>query len=514
MNILSIIENQWALTCVIVAITIGYALYQFKYIVKLKSLKGEIYNFNKILNGLKNDIEEDSEDEVKDKYFQELDINNNWKYLKENIQDHVKVLKIKKEENIDGEIYFNEGNILDRNFNIQSLNQVGPTLVGIGILGTFIGLALALTEIGGGEEAILESINKILPNMSLAFITSIAGMSCSLIFTGTFKRWQGYILKEINELNYNMLILFPTKGDLETTLFNIQLSLEELSSGLSKNLGTEISKTIESNTKNIFGKFGVGFEKAVGNLGNDIAKQLHGVFNEGFIEQFERVRETIEESAIALKTNTEAFKEILEKYPILAEDLNKINKKSVKIFETANKSMEAFEKYMNKSDQFLLASENMLEVQKNMATFTDRIENTYKSNLELYENSTKKVQENLNSTNDILAKNNDMILKNITEIFNNTEINIAKNLNNFKESIVDYTEKTSEVENQLLDMIGKFSEKEILNQNNYEQQYNNLKNLQNNFVNSVQNSLTIYDAQVTKIAEEMVNVIENVKKMS
>lgn len=80
--------------------------------------------------------------------------------------------------------YFNEKNLLASNTNLKMINSVPTTLVGLGILGTFIGLTYGISNFNtGSTEEIKGSIETLLSGMGTAFISSIYGMLLSIIFT-------------------------------------------------------------------------------------------------------------------------------------------------------------------------------------------------------------------------------------------------------------------------------------------------------------------------------------------
>ena len=67
--------------------------------------------------------------------------------------------------------------------NLKVLNTLPNILTSIGILGTFIGLTIALSQFDSdSSEQIRRSINSLLGGMSSAFWTSVAGMFCSAVF--------------------------------------------------------------------------------------------------------------------------------------------------------------------------------------------------------------------------------------------------------------------------------------------------------------------------------------------
>jgi hypothetical protein len=99
------------------------------------------------------------------------------------------------------EDYFNEQNILMATLNLRAINNVSNTLIGLGILGTFVGLTYGIADSNfETTEAIKNSINNLLSGMGTAFVSSIWGMGLSLIFTNIFKLWQSNITRKIQDL--------------------------------------------------------------------------------------------------------------------------------------------------------------------------------------------------------------------------------------------------------------------------------------------------------------------------
>ena len=90
--------------------------------------------------------------------------------------------KMKTDEEAD--IYFNLGSILSEiRINHRLLNAGSGLLVGLGLLGTFLGLTIGVMDFDSGStEAIQSSINELLNGMGTAFATSIVGMACSLLY--------------------------------------------------------------------------------------------------------------------------------------------------------------------------------------------------------------------------------------------------------------------------------------------------------------------------------------------
>lgn len=90
--------------------------------------------------------------------------------------------KLKTDE--EAELYFDLDSILSEiRINRRLLNAGSGLLVGLGLLGTFLGLTIGVMDFDSGStEAIQSSINELLNGMGTAFATSLVGMACSLLY--------------------------------------------------------------------------------------------------------------------------------------------------------------------------------------------------------------------------------------------------------------------------------------------------------------------------------------------
>lgn len=91
---------------------------------------------------------------------------------------------------ISAESYFSFEKIITSKSNYRAWLYIPNLLVGLGILGTFIGLTLGIAEFDSNSiETIKESIEKLLSGIGTAFLTSVWGMSCSILFS-LFEKYQ------------------------------------------------------------------------------------------------------------------------------------------------------------------------------------------------------------------------------------------------------------------------------------------------------------------------------------
>lgn len=76
-------------------------------------------------------------------------------------------------------------NILQRKPDLSHYRPMCATITSIGVLGTFMGIAIGLfgIDMGAGGDELMQSIQQLLSGMSVAFITSVLGIFCSLLLS-------------------------------------------------------------------------------------------------------------------------------------------------------------------------------------------------------------------------------------------------------------------------------------------------------------------------------------------
>lgn len=104
--------------------------------------------------------------------------------------------------NIPSSEYFSEDNTCKSvKLNLRLLDTATGTLVGLGLLGTFLGLTLGIKDFDSSDASkIQESIQVLLSGMATAFLTSLAGMTLSIIFTFIDKSCRNRLSKGLYNL--------------------------------------------------------------------------------------------------------------------------------------------------------------------------------------------------------------------------------------------------------------------------------------------------------------------------
>lgn len=502
-----------------------------KFLEKIKEIKVE-------LEDLENMFPEEKLKEEKEKYFNELlkspqELVEGYKYIHETGIRYFKALKRKNYKGVNSSSFFNEEDILLAHFNINKIAQRASTYVGSGLLGTFIGITIGLFKLGNAETttAQISLIDRILPSMSIAFITSIIGMFCSLIYSYFEKARLGEASLNISAIDNKLSSIFPSEKSVIEYLENMEVTLANLNQGLSKNLGASVAKSIGDNTRTLFS----GFNKEVNNLGNEISSKLGVIFNEifnkEFINEFKNIQEGLGEINSSFSTTNRAINKILREIPKYSENFEKLNTSSLEIYKTSEKALKNY-------DSFLLEVRNVEEVMKGINSFKEDVLKTveyYNGHVvqsyeqirklstevyEKYENISQAMQNivvaGMKETNSLVEINKEAIQKNISNL-KNTNLEIEGNLskmnkevisaqNVLKENIVSIGESLKKDLGYVQQVIGNSA---TLMKENYDKMDKNQEQL----ISSTRKALVDYDNTISKLNKEMIEIISNIKDM-
>ena len=93
--------------------------------------------------------------------------------------------------------------------NLRLLDTAAGTLVGLGLLGTFLGLTLGIKDFDSSStQNIQKSIQLLLSGMGTAFITSLVGMLLSMIYSFCDKYWRNRLSKHLHVLTKKLDSLY------------------------------------------------------------------------------------------------------------------------------------------------------------------------------------------------------------------------------------------------------------------------------------------------------------------
>ena len=208
-----------------------------------------------------------------------------------------------KKSNIPASEYINDYSVCKYNkLNLRMLDTAAGTLVGLGLLGTFLGLTLGIKGFDSSNtERINESIQGLLAGMGTAFLTSLLGMNFSILFTAADKALRHRLYKDVKELTDKLdseyyiddLVLAninqqnivnqlykALKNDLQQQALEIANKLTYTNAeGQNVTIGNAIREILTENTKQ---------SKALMSFSTDLAMELNQGFDETLSRQMQQ----------------------------------------------------------------------------------------------------------------------------------------------------------------------------------------------------------------------------------
>lgn len=161
----------------------------------------------------------------------------------------------------DIEEYINEDSVIDKPGHSQLAELIPSLLTSLGILGTFIGLMEGLTSVNFSDaQGTMDSIPLLLTGMRFAFATSVAGITCSLLFNMFYRMSVGRAcraLDSFDEAFYELAMPRPLspevqlicqKQDEEERLARI---VEAVGNRVASSLEMAVSRAMEPLTKSL-----------------------------------------------------------------------------------------------------------------------------------------------------------------------------------------------------------------------------------------------------------------------
>ena len=257
----------------------------------------------------------------------------------------------KKHSTLESSDFFNNITLLEDKINYKFWINLPQLFPGIGILGTFMGLAFGLSSINtsGHTSEILSSIQPLLANISVAFITSIIGIFFSLITTVILNIYFGRIEELILRVAEKAKHVYPLYNktfqgnELLEEIKEIKKTTNGLATDLSNQLGEHISSQVgekidvlitESNIvmKDLVNKIGGKVERLTETIsedfGNSLDTAMDKIFTEGLLDNFKQMGEDISKTSVANLENLNSFKEAMH---IILSDLDEVKNNYKKI---------------------------------------------------------------------------------------------------------------------------------------------------------------------------------------
>ena len=147
----------------------------------------------------------------------------------------------------DIEDYINEDSVIDKPGHSQLAELIPSLLTSLGILGTIIGLMEGLTSVNFSDaQGTMDSIPLLLTGMRFAFATSVAGITCSLLFNMFYRMSVGRAcraLDSFDEAFYELAMPRPLSPEVQ--LICQKQDEEERLARIAEAVGNRVSSSLE-----------------------------------------------------------------------------------------------------------------------------------------------------------------------------------------------------------------------------------------------------------------------------
>ena len=252
------------------------------------------------------------------------------------------------------------------------LAAVPGFLTAIGVVGTFTGLFLGLSGLNPEE---VSSIVRLIQGASIAFKTSVWGVSLSFIFNLIEKCVEQHVRYNITTLQDNIDALFPRLSP-EQTLVHVHEATRQAAitlDGLSERIGNKMQETVNQVAQNVQTAVVEGIQRvlqpaleSLAQTSNDLAdRQARGgaealenlihQFSDGLRGQGEQQREMMETTTAEMKTVIGQWGSSMTSFMADLETLNQ------RMDTRESARTESFDGYVQKSQTVLQQSQKLYE---------------------------------------------------------------------------------------------------------------------------------------------------------
>lgn len=406
--------------------------------------------------------------------------------------------------------FFNEDTIILPNYSAATYTASPNYLTGFGILGTFLGLAggiyLASAGLSGGFDAdntekLRTALNQLLSGAGLAFMTSIVGLACSLIFAFREK----YIVRDlqkhlgdfVNALDERVHLI--TAEDISRQQLALQEEQRDLMQSFVDDVGHNISEAINGMFSNgmqplmekmvselcsLRSDRATESQEVISNLTKELADKIHSAagkemdaFSSAFAEMhstlvplLEEYKESQGRGLEASKALNETLQQLVTVHSSLHSCIQRIES-STSVFEEATTQTQraiqaatehtasAIEEFKSchsviaeeRSQQELRFEQQMLTIQEHSATFL----NAWKESLVALDAQKKHMEDSLDKHTSSTHEHYEMVknqqyaleqlwkryaerFENIDTALQNTFITLTEGLGAYSKSTKDY----------------------------------------------------------------------------
>lgn len=383
-----------------------------------------------------------------------------------------------KKSNIPASEFIYDNSVCKCNkLNLRMLDTASGTLVGLGLLGTFLGLTLGIRGFDSSNtDRINESIQVLLNGMGTAFLTSLLGMTFSIIFTFIDKSLRHRLYKNVNGLTEKLDALYyidditfaninqqkivdklynELKADLQGQTSSIREDFKELNGKLSYANESGVNVPIANAVREILSE-NTQQTKGLKSFSTDLAIELNQGFDETLSRQMQQkilplmesvdattktVVEHIDQMAVSVSSPaTDMMQKVVDELKQSMASL--INEFSTGLSGSATSELE------NLAKQLGSAAQAMSEFPRNMENISVTLQVTI-----------EEVKHAISEISNTSANANSTAMKQMQEQITFATVAISNAINEVKEVMSGISQSSQEQSNQMVSKLAEAAEK-------------------------------------------------------
>lgn len=290
------------------------------------------------------------------------------KYLDQKMDNFTASVENSKEGIIDIEEYLNEEE-LDLHIHKRLLEMVPDILTSLGILGTFVGLVWGLKNFEPSNyEAMTTSVSSLVEGIKVAFLTSIYGISLSIVYTYGMKSEYSFMTERLQAFleRFYSCVMPTAESESRNLLVSSQKNQTAAMKQMAEQFSVQMADSFEKVITPTFRKMNDSLDMLSTSLlrcQKDAVKEILDVFLEemhaSFHLQFDDFNQALEQMKTAQKENAEYTSAL---YQTMSRQLSDSYLKQEKMMKELVEEVGVMQsKYMNTANRIIQDNQ---EIQK------------------------------------------------------------------------------------------------------------------------------------------------------
>ena len=212
------------------------------------------------------------------------------------------------------------------NINFRLLESMPGILVGLGVLGTFVGFSLsilfALSNLLGNGENVTEAVNPLILGAGVAFVTSVCGLLLSLRFNIFLDKKVSALQTLLNKFNSRLekSLKFITEEYLLTKQLQSIEHQEKTLANMDENIALKIGDHIKQSVSSIGDKIQTVVSQGNQSISEKFLENISNKLNQGIGSFANQQKENVEKTLVTLQEHIPSLVARLEQAQKLNEE--------------------------------------------------------------------------------------------------------------------------------------------------------------------------------------------------